>query len=58
MVDIGAYQAGTNPALDAALALAPALDGWLRQETDAPDTRRGAFEALAAIVAGGQREAS
>jgi len=56
MVDIGAYQAGTNPVLDAALALAPALDGWLRQETDAPDTRRSAYEALADIVTRGQRE--
>ncbi len=57
MVDIGAYQAGTNPVLDAALALAPALDAWLRQATDAPDTRQGAYEALASIVAPGQREA-
>lgn len=31
MVDIGAYQRGTNPALDEALALEPQLQGWLRQ---------------------------
>jgi len=31
MVDLGAYQRGTNSALDEALALEPALQGWLRQ---------------------------
>lgn len=31
MVDIGAYQRGTNAALDEALALEPQLQGWLRQ---------------------------
>lgn len=50
MVDIGAYQAGSNPVLDAALAVAPDLDGWLRQDTDAPDTRGGAFAALADVL--------
>ena len=52
------YQAGANPVLDAALSLAPALDGWLRQDTDAPDTRRGAYEALAAIMANSAGAAS
>jgi len=50
MVDIGAYQAGSNPVLDAALAVAPELDKWLRQDTDAPDTRAGAFAALADVI--------
>lgn len=50
MVDIGAYQAGSNPELDAALAIAPALDEWLRQDTDAPDTRASAFAALADVL--------
>ncbi|QVQ29851.1 FliI/YscN family ATPase [Achromobacter deleyi] len=50
VVDIGAYQAGSNPVLDAALAAAPALDGWLRQDTDAPDTRGSAFAALADVL--------
>lgn len=31
MVDIGAYQRGTNAALDEALALEPQLQAWLRQ---------------------------
>lgn len=46
MVDIGAYQAGSNPILDAALAVAPQLEAWLRQDTDRPDTRDGAFASL------------
>lgn len=50
MVDIGAYQAGSNPVLDAALAVAPELDAWLRQDTDAPDSRDGAFAALADVL--------
>ncbi|WP_313460392.1 FliI/YscN family ATPase [Achromobacter sp.] len=50
MVDIGAYQAGSNPVLDAALAVAPELDTWLRQDTDAPDSRDGAFAALADVL--------
>jgi len=31
MVEVGAYQTGSNPALDAALACQPALQSWLRQ---------------------------
>lgn len=50
MVDIGAYQAGSNPILDAALSVAPELDAWLQQETDAPATRNGAFASLADVL--------
>jgi flagellum-specific ATP synthase len=50
MVDIGAYQSGANPALDAALAMAPRLDAWLRQDADAPESRVQAYAALAAIL--------
>lgn len=50
MVDIGAYQSGANPALDAALAMAPRLDAWLRQDADAPESRAQAYAALAAIL--------
>ena len=50
MVDIGAYQSGANPALDAALAMAPRLDSWLRQDADAPESRSQAYTALAAIL--------
>lgn len=31
MVELGAYEAGSNPELDAALAGSPALHEWLRQ---------------------------
>jgi len=33
MVDIGAYEKGSNPELDAALRIEPALQAWLRQST-------------------------
>lgn len=33
LVDLGAYVAGSNPALDAALSLEAALSGWLRQDS-------------------------
>lgn len=56
MVDIGAYQAGSNPVLDAALSIAPMLDSWLRQDTDAPATRDGAFEMLADVLRNLQEE--
>jgi flagellum-specific ATP synthase len=32
LVEIGAYRRGTNPDLDRALALRPALDAFLRQD--------------------------
>lgn len=40
LVDIGAYERGSNPALDAALELQPKLSAWLRQrEGGAPAPR-------------------
>jgi flagellum-specific ATP synthase len=50
MVEIGAYERGTNPELDAALAAEPELDGWLRQN-DGGASRAAAIEQLGAIVA-------
>lgn len=50
MVDIGAYQGGTHPALDEALALQPRLNAWLRQEAGGvarADALRSLAEALA-----------
>lgn len=50
MVEIGAYERGTNPELDAALNAEPAFRDWLRQqEGGAP--RASAFEKLAAVMA-------
>jgi flagellum-specific ATP synthase len=49
MVEIGAYAKGTNPALDEALALDPALQEWMRQrEGGVP--RSAALAQLAAVL--------
>ena len=36
MVEIGAYESGTNPELDSALRIEPALQDWLRQGGEGP----------------------
>ena len=48
-VELGIYQKGTHAALDAALALQPALEAWLRQP-DGPVDRASALQALRAIL--------
>lgn len=51
LVDIGAYEAGSNPALDRALQQAPALRRWLcQQEGGVP--RSEALKSLRAILTG------
>jgi flagellum-specific ATP synthase len=52
MVEIGAYEHGTNPQLDAALAVEPQLNSWLRQDVGGV-ARSSALAALAEIVAAG-----
>jgi len=49
MVDIGAYSAGTNPALDKALLARPALTAFLRQ-TEGGVRREAALAQLAAAL--------
>ncbi|MWL90523.1 FliI/YscN family ATPase [Cupriavidus sp. SW-Y-13] len=51
LVDIGAYEAGSNPELDAALTRAAGLRGFLTQADGGAD-RAGAVETLRDIVAG------
>ncbi|HEY9024250.1 MAG TPA: flagellum-specific ATP synthase FliI, partial [Burkholderiaceae bacterium] len=51
MVDIGAYVAGSNPALDRALALRPALTAFLRQ-ADGGERRDAALAQLATLLKG------
>ena len=51
MVDIGAYTAGTNPALDRALAVRPALSAFLRQAEGGAD-RAAALADLATLMQG------
>jgi flagellum-specific ATP synthase len=50
MIDIGAYRAGTNPEIDAAVRLAPAVERFLRQTDDERVTRGEAIAGLAALV--------
>jgi flagellum-specific ATP synthase len=50
MVDIGAYEKGSNPELDAALQIEPALQAWLRQSTGGA-TRAEALSGLRDIFA-------
>jgi len=50
IVEIGAYQAGSNPTLDRALQIAPTLDAWLRQRVDETASRTEAYAALRALL--------
>lgn len=50
LVDIGAYQAGSNPGLDTALRLAPALMQFLQQGRAEACSREEAMRALAALM--------
>jgi flagellum-specific ATP synthase len=51
-LELGVYQRGANPALDAALEKEPALDRWLRQDEQAA-SRADALKALATIMGEG-----
>jgi flagellum-specific ATP synthase len=51
MVEIGAYRAGTNPALDKALRLVPQIERFCQQAVDAPVARDEALRSLRAILA-------
>jgi len=52
LVDMGAYQAGTNPALDEAIRLYPQIVACLRQSPDQWSTRAESLDALRFIVFG------
>jgi flagellum-specific ATP synthase len=51
LVEIGAYVGGTNPRADRALALWPALEGFLQQSMTDQSTADGAWTDLAAALA-------
>jgi flagellum-specific ATP synthase len=51
LISIGAYQPGTDPLLDAAIALRPAMDGFLRQTIDDLTTADQADHALLSLAA-------
>jgi flagellum-specific ATP synthase len=50
LISIGAYQRGTDPMLDAAIALKGEIDAFLRQRVDEPSTVEGADGALLALT--------
>jgi flagellum-specific ATP synthase len=51
LISIGAYQPGTDPLLDAAIALRPAMDGFLRQSIDDLTSAEDADQALLSLAA-------
>ena len=51
LISIGAYQPGSDPLLDAAIALRPAMDGFLRQSIEELTTLHDADEALLSLAA-------
>jgi flagellum-specific ATP synthase len=51
LISIGAYQPGTDPLLDAAIALRPAMDGFLRQSLGDLTTLDEADHALLSLAA-------
>ncbi|WP_062137939.1 FliI/YscN family ATPase [Demequina aestuarii] len=51
LLDVGAYAAGSDPLVDAAVTHAGAIDAFLRQDLDAPDGTAVAWEGLERLVA-------
>jgi flagellum-specific ATP synthase len=50
LISIGAYQRGTDPVLDSAIALKGAIDAFLRQRVDEPSSVEGADAQLIALA--------
>jgi flagellum-specific ATP synthase len=50
LISIGAYQPGSDPLTDAAIAARPAIDGFLRQPVDEPSSAEEADAGLAALA--------
>jgi flagellum-specific ATP synthase len=50
LVDIGAYVAGSNPTVDRALALSPAITAFLRQPSDTTEPAATSWSSLASLV--------
>ena len=51
LIRIGAYRSGSDPTIDRAIKLNPALEAFLSQDKDEASTLDGAFEALSDILA-------
>jgi flagellum-specific ATP synthase len=52
LIEIGAYVPGTNPAVDRATALTPAIDAFLQQAMDDQSSAEAAWGSLAAVLGG------
>jgi flagellum-specific ATP synthase len=50
LIEVGAYRAGSNPELDMALKLLPALEEFLTQDAHTRTSRAEALQQLRAIV--------
>ncbi|MBQ3388552.1 MAG: FliI/YscN family ATPase [Thermoguttaceae bacterium] len=50
LITVGAYHTGTNPEIDRAIRLKPAIDAWLCQRTDEPSTFQDALAGLLEIA--------
>ena len=50
MVRLGAYRAGSDPAVDEAVALAPRIEDMLRQQREEQTDISGSFSALRAAL--------
>lgn len=57
LVDVGAYAPGSNPALDEALARMPALEAFLRQDTDDATSLAETVEMLGLVAGTAGQEA-
>ncbi|MET3651723.1 flagellar protein export ATPase FliI [Dyella japonica] len=53
LIAVGAYQKGSDPQVDHAIAMWPKLRDFLQQEVDAPTTLADAIGGLEALTAGG-----
>ncbi len=54
LIKIGAYVAGSDPRVDAAITASPKLESYIRQGLDEPATRASAITSLKACVRGGK----
>lgn len=50
LIEIGAYRPGSNPTVDRAVELKPAIDAFLRQAIDEPSAPGVAWQQLAALL--------
>jgi flagellum-specific ATP synthase len=50
LIEVGAYRAGSNPAVDRAIQLVPALENFMAQRPDEVEARAAAVQRLHTIL--------